>query len=329
MKQPLLLPNPKILTIVKMYLKRYFIFGVLCVTFLQCNNAKSDQHNTSAKKVLSIAPAPALQIPKKTVKTFPMLDTMVTLTIGGHKVDIRTPQKTDKQALASGDVEGNIIVLPGWSFSKEDWCNKSSLCKKALAKKYRLILPEMSKSVYSAKFYPQTRKDWQKYPDLNWVVKEMIPALQKKYGILLEDQKNFLLGLSTGARGVVAIGMAAPKVFSAGAALSGDYDPPKMPTDRLMIGYLGSFRQYPNRWKTGPENLVYHAKKLTMGLYLGHGKQDRIVPFNQSLLLYKALKKANPTMMLKYNWVNAGHNYKYWDSEVENMLRFFDDFLRG
>ena len=313
----------------KKHLNRFLLVGLSFLVLTQCKNTPKEQHNLATHQALAIAPAPALQIPKKSIKTYPMLDSLVTLTIAGHKVDIRTPSKDSSETLASGAVEGNIIVLPGWNFSKEDWCNKSALCKKALAKKYRLILPEMSKSVYSAKFYPQTRKDWQKYPDLNWVVKQMIPALQKEYGILLEGQKNFLLGLSTGARGVVAIGMAAPKVFSAGAALSGDYDPPKMPTDRLMIGYLGAYQQYPERWKTGPENLVYHAKKLTMGLYLGHGKQDRIVPFNQSLLLYNALKKANPEMMLKHNWVNAGHNYQYWNSEVDNMLRFFDDFLRG
>lgn len=283
-----------------------------------CHQKYKNQAESSASYALIAAPAITKDAYIKPPKTFPMLDSITTLTIGQHKVDIKTPKDS---------VKGNIIILPGWNFPKEDWCKKSSLCKKALTKGFRLILPEMGKSVYSAKFYPQTRKDWQKYPGLSWVSKEMVPTLQGKYGILRSSQANFLLGLSTGARGVVAIGVALPDLFKAGAALSGDYDPSKMLTDRLMIGYLGSFAQFSARWKTGPENLVYHANQLKMGLYLGHGKQDRVVPFNQSLLLYNALKKAHPTMMLKNHWTNAGHNYQYWDSEVDNMLNFFGDFL--
>lgn len=301
-------------------MKKNFTLFVACFTLLpwliSCGNA---QKNTQ-KAAFVVAPAAMKQSKITTPKTkvYPVLDSIATLTIGGHKLDVRSPK---------GDIKGNIVVLPGWNFPKEDWCNKSSLCKTALAQGFRLILPEMSKSVYSAQFYPQTLATWKKYPDLNWVIKQMIPSLQKEYGILLTTQKNFLLGLSTGGRGVVAIGIATPALFVAGAALSGDYDPTKMTTDRLMIGYLGSYAQFPARWKTGEENLVYHAKRLKMGLYIGHGKQDRVVPFNQSLLLYNTLKKVNPELKVKYNWVKAGHNYKYWNSEVDNMLKFFGEFL--
>ncbi len=316
-------------TIVKKYLNRLILICASFGALVQCKNTVHEKQGEGNRPILSAAPALALQLPQKPVKIYPMLDSLETLTIAGHKVDIRTPQNNNQANPGSGALAGNIIVLPGWNFPKEDWCNKSSLCKKALAKNYRLILPEMSKSVYSAKFYPQTRKDWQKYPDLNWVIKQMIPTLQKEYGILLSKQKNFLLGLSTGARGVVAIGMAAPELFKAGAALSGDYYPPTMPADRLMIGYLGTYYQYPERWKTGPENLVHQAKKLTMALYLGHGKQDKVVPINQSRLLLGALLEANPQRKLKYHWVDAGHNYQYWNAEVDNMLGFFDEFLKN
>jgi pimeloyl-ACP methyl ester carboxylesterase len=302
--------------IVKKNCTLLIIYLSLFPWLISCGNAQKNV----AQAALTVAPAAMNQSKITTPKTkvYPMLDSIATLTIGGHKLDVRSPK---------GDIKGNIIVLPGWNFPKEDWCNKSSLCKKALGQGFRLILPEMSKSVYSAQFYPQTLVAWKKYPDLNWVTKQMIPHLQKEYGILLATQKNFLLGLSTGGRGVVAIGVAVPDLFVAGAALSGDYDPTKMTTDRLMIGYLGNYAQFPARWKTGEENLVYHAKRLKMGLYIGHGRQDKVVPFQQSLLLYNALKKVSPDLKVKTNWTNAGHNYKYWNSEVAHMLTFFEEFL--
>lgn len=251
-------------------------------------------------------------------RPFPLKDTLQTLVIAGHAVDVRTP--------AQGKVKGNIIVLPGWSFSKEDWCDKSSLCTKALAKGYRLILPEMSKSVYSSTFYPETVKDWQKYPNKVWVIDEMIPVLQKKYEMLLPTQKNFMLGLSTGGRGVALIALAKPDLFLAVAALSGDFDQTQMNTDPLMIGYYGPYLKFKSRWE-GEDNPTKQAQFWKTPIYLGHGKQDNIVPVSQTQFFYSTIKKYHPTLKVKLNLPNATHDYKYWDSEVDNMLTFFADFL--
>jgi S-formylglutathione hydrolase FrmB len=245
-------------------------------------------------------------------------DTLATLTIAGHAVDIRTPSK--------GDIKGNIIVLPGWSFTKDDWCKNSTLCTKALEKGYRLILPEMGKSVYSAAFYPETLKDWEKYPNKAWVINEMIPTLQKKHEMLLPTQKNFILGLSTGGRGVALIALAKPDLFAAAAALSGDFDQTQMPTDRLMIGYYGSYLKFKSRWE-GEDNPTKQAEFWKIPLYLGHGRQDNIVPVSQTQIFYNAIKKYHHDLKVKLNLPNASHDYKYWDSEVDNMLTFFHDFL--
>lgn len=244
-------------------------------------------------------------------------DTLITLTIAGHTVDIRTP---------NGKVKGNIIVLPGWSFAKDDWCKNSTLCVKAIAEGYRLILPEMNKSVYSSEFYPETIKDWEKFPNKAWIIKEMIPTLQKKHDILLTSQKNFILGLSTGGRGVALIALAKPDLFVASAALSGDFDQTLMITDRLMIGYYGNYNQFKNRWE-GEDNPTKQAKHWKTPIYLGHGKQDNIVPVAQTQVFYNALKKYHPKLKIKLNLPDASHDYKYWDSEVDNMLDFFEEFL--
>ncbi len=246
-------------------------------------------------------------------------DTLQTVLIAGHLVDIRLP--------AQGEIKGNIIVLPGWSFSKEDWCNKSTLCNKALAQGYCLILPEMSKSVYSGAYYPETVKDWQKFPNKAWITTDMIPTLQKKHNILLSTQKNFILGLSTGGRGVALIALAQPTLFTAVASISGDFDQTQMATDRLMIGYYGSYLSFKSRWE-GEDNPTKQAHLWQTPIYLGHGKMDNIVPFTQTKMFYDAVKKHNPTLKMKLNLpAKAMHDYAYWDSEVDNMLAFFANFL--
>ncbi|NJK84110.1 MAG: alpha/beta hydrolase, partial [Saprospiraceae bacterium] len=180
------------------------------------------------------------------------LDSLQTLLIGGHLVDIMQP---------SGEIKGNIIVLPGWDFSRKDWCQKSSLCAQALARGYRLILPEMARSVYAAEYYLETRTDWLRYPNKIWCTDSLVPALQQRYGILLPEQKNFVLGLSTGGRGAALLSLALPELFTAAAALSGDFDQTKMPADNLMRGYYGEYSKFPERWK-GVDNPVYQADKF-------------------------------------------------------------------
>lgn len=239
-----------------------------------------------------------------------------TIEVAGHKVDIQNPKN---------DIIGNILVLPGWDFSRTDWCKNSELCKKALAKGYRLVFPEMSRSVYSSEFYPETLADWKKYPTKKWIVEELIPYLQKEKSIFLEKDKNFVLGLSTGGRGVALLCLALPELWTAGASLSGDFDQSIMPNDRLMIGYYGSFQKFKERW-IGQDNPLMQAKKFKTPIYLGHTKQDNIVPVSQTQLFYDALKKNKPQLKIKLNLVDGGHDYKYWNSEVDNMLHFFEEF---
>ncbi|MCU0444665.1 MAG: prolyl oligopeptidase family serine peptidase [Microscillaceae bacterium] len=285
----------------------------LIISTLACLGGCTNSTQTSSLKKNSPTVESATTLETKAEPPLKITDSLTTLEIGGHWLDIHTPQ---------GNSKGNIIVLPGWSFPRQDWCQKSALCRKARAAGYLLIMPEMGKSVYSSQFYPETLKDWQVYPNKAWLVNQMIPTLQKDYQMLLPNQKNYVLGLSTGGRGVAMLALALPDLFAACAALSGDFDQTQMPTDRLMIGYYGDYQRFKARWE-GEDNPTRHAAHFKTPIYLGHGKQDKIVPVSQTEIFYKALKKANPKLIIRLNLVNAQHDYAYWDSEVDNMLHFF------
>lgn len=289
---------------------KYKIIYLLAIIFLDACQVKSKQIEKKTKKQIEIA--------KETEKdTQVMLDSNQTIEIEGHLVDILLPE---------GEIKGNIIILPGWNFPKDDWCKKSSLCTKALAKGFCIIAPEMGKSTYSSEFYPQTRKDWQKYPKKGWVTDTMVTQLQKNYKILLEEQNNFVLGLSTGARGTALLCLDLPNLFTAAAALSGDYDQTKVYWDRIMTGYYGAYQQFPQRWKN-VDNIITDIQKWKTPIYLGHSKQDNIVPISQTVLMYNTLRKVHPNIKVKLNTPNGKHDYVYWDSEVDNMLSFFEEVL--
>ena len=232
---------------------------------------------------------------------------------GFTNVYIKTPKKKPI---------GTIVILPGWNLPVLDWCTKTTLCQKALEQGYILIMPEMAKSVYSYELYPETRNDWRKYATRQWFIDTLIPYFQKQYNLLLPGQKNYLLGLSTGARGVTLLSLDCSSIFVKAAALSGDYDQTQMPNDNLMKGYYGPYDRFKNRW-TGKDNVVYRFKELNIPIYLGHGKSDQVVPCQQTVQLADSLKKYKPNLVILHLDENAGHTYPYWDSEVDRVLAFF------
>lgn len=218
---------------------------------------------------------------------------------------------------------GCIVVLPGWNLPVSDWCTKTTLCQKALEKGYILIMPEMGKSVYSYQLFPETRKDWLVYATRRWFIDTLIRYFQVNDKLLLPGGNNFLLGLSTGARGVALLSLDCPEIFKKSAALSGDYDQTQMPSDNLMKGYYGTITDFPVRWK-GKDNVVYRFKELEIPIYLGHGKADQVVPCSQTIQFADSLNKYKPGLLTLHIDENAGHTYTYWNSEVDAVLKFFE-----
>ena len=236
------------------------------------------------------------------------------LNINSHKVFLKIQRQNKK---------GTFLVLHGWNLPVEDWCDKTSLCNKVLEKGYCIVLPDMGKSVYQEKNYPETRTEWRDYPTRRWLSDTLIPILQNKYSLLLKNEANYIVGLSTGARGVALVLLDLPELFKGAAALSGDYAQEKMPADNLTTGYYGSFEKYKERWLK-QDNPVSQIKEYKTPIYLAHGKLDKVVPAEQTIMFYDSLKKYHPYLKIKLNTPDARHDYLFWDSEVDNILKFFE-----
>ena len=303
----------------------YFILIICLVAIFagfSCQNKQEDKKYI--QEISETSTETASKIPANLSKAkkimFDSLKAFQTLKIGKFEIDIKVP--TD---IPASEIKGNILVLQGWAFAKDDWCKKSKLCQKALAAGYRLIMPEMGKSVYSGKYYKETLKEWRVFPKRGWLTDTVFKELQEKYGIMLANQKNYIIGLSTGGRGVALIALDKPELFAACATLSGDYDQAQMPTDRVMAGFYGSFATQTKRWQN-EDNVLARIAEWKTPIYIGHGKKDAVVPPEQSKLLYDAIKKNHTNLKIKLNMpANNAHDYKYWDSEVDNMLGFFQE----
>ena len=237
-----------------------------------------------------------------------------TIIVGSVPVDFRFPGIPSR---------GAILVFPGWNFSRTDVCSKSGFCIEAIRLGYVLVLPEMLKSVYSTTLFPETRADWRRYPTLHWITDTLIPFCRRQFHVFETGGRNFLYGISTGARGVALVAENTDSLFLAGAALSGDYDQTQMPTDRLMTGYYGSYDQFKKRWE-GPDNPSLHSDNLKITLYVAHGKMDAVVPCKQSIDFSEKIISENPRKRHLFQLCDTcGHNWAFWNSQTENVFRFF------
>jgi len=225
--------------------------------------------------------------------------------------------------ISKNEIRGTFLLLHGWNLPATDWCDKTVLCQKLLNKGFNIVMPDMGKSVYQKNNFPQTRIDWKHYPTRLWLSDTLIPFLQNNYSLLLKNENNYLVGLSTGARGVALLLLDYPELFKGAAVLSGDYSQEKLQNDNLMTGYYGAYNKYKDRW-LNIDNPVKRVGEFKTPIYLGHGKLDKVVPPSQTKMFYDSLKKYHPNLKIKLNMPDAQHDYKYWGSEVDNILVFFD-----
>lgn len=98
-----------------------------------------------------------------------------------------------------------------------------------------------------------------------------------------------------------------------------DHDDPGSPESFLVGGPLQE-----NPGKAARANpIAYISKEKTLPPFLIiHGDRDPLVPFNQSVLLYEALKAAGQNATF-YKVKGAGHGDGFWTSEVLDLVYKF------
>lgn len=223
--------------------------------------------------------------------------------------------------------KATLLVLPGWNYSDTEWCDKTQLCIKAKKQGFNLVFVEMQRSVYLKSYYTQTRKDYAKYPTRTWLIDSAFLPLFKA-NLIDTAQPVFVMGLSTGGRGAAILALDYPQLFSGAATLSGDFNPLLQKDDPLMINSIGPFSKNAKLWR-GDNNITLRAAEIKVPLYIGHGMADKVCPVNQSMQFVDTLRKKNPELIVKSNFPkSAGHNYNYWNSEVDAVLKFFSALIK-
>jgi S-formylglutathione hydrolase FrmB len=288
-------------------MKRHSLFFFLItLLFMSCQN---NAEKTEVKNEAAVKDA-LPEVAQITIER----DTNIVYDFEGesYEVMIKVPNQKPR---------GTILILQGWNFPNSSWCDSSSLCDKALEKGYVLVFPDMGKSIYQYNNTERTREDWQKQPTYFWLSTTVLLDLESEFGLFDFDHNNFVIGLSTGGRGAMFVGQRAPLSFKAAASLSGDFDQRAFPNDNLYLGFFGSDQ---SKWDSN-DNPIAEIDEFLCPMYIGHGMKDQIVSFEHFEHLQQMAEKKAPNWEVQFHADSIGrHDYAYWNSEVDAILRFFE-----
>lgn len=249
-------------------------------------------------------------------------DTSYSLTLKGVKYNIQlyVPRNNRRQL---------ILFLPGWNLPASDWKTKTHVVDSALSLGYCALLVDMGKSIYLDTFYNNTRSDYKNHPTRQWLWDIVLRPYRDAgfFSDVYNGLKSHVFGLSTGARGAVALAQDHYLTVNFVAALSGDYNPLLDTTDALMINAMGKFYQNQKRWESGSNNLL-HKGAFSGYLYIGHGKKDKVVKVQHSVEFADSLKSQNSKdqgwPFYTYFPEDSGHDYIFWNDaglKALNRLR--------
>jgi len=226
-----------------------------------------------------------------------------------------------------------LIALHPYNGSLTDWEKYTPIESYANQHDFVLVCPEMGKTVYETKFYPETIEKWNSIPGGVFVGEILIKYLQKNFALAADRESTGIFGVSTGARGAILIASVYNDVFGAVAGLSGNYDSLATTHSKLLTDVYGEYKDFKERWQK-KDNIMLLAENLEeTSLFLWHGKKDYIASNKQTILLVMKLrlfqKKEGEGYDFQYfEHKRASYGWPYWKEVVPEMMTFFEEKLK-
>lgn len=267
------------------------------------------------------------------------------LSIAQSKVDTiqvisAAMQKTLRAAVTTPDSysEGNqqyatLYLLHGGSGAFGDWHQKTTEpdLLHRLANQYNLIIvtPGVGPASY---YYDSPLLDSVRYE--TYMVKELIPEIDKTYRTLAKKESRAITGLSMGGHGAIVLSAKYPELFAAAGSMSGvmniDTRMWKVPAEfrnlrqegqKIMLGEISYDEPFSEYTAVGLVEKI-HANGLA--LIIDCGTDDFLIDTNRQMhqLL---LDQKTPH---EYTERPGAHTWDYWTEALPVHVLFFDKHLK-
>lgn len=223
-----------------------------------------------------------------------------------------------------------IYLLHGLTGNFANWTDSAKLAQYAANYNFIIVTPEGANGWYTdSATVPNDKYE-------SYIIKELIPEIDKNYRTLTDRKSRAIAGLSMGGYGSLKFGMKYPQMFVLAGSFSG-----ALPAASWSAKTLG------NNWKaltdsitsvygdegsaTRAENDIYKmAREMTPEkvkelpfLYLDCGTEDFLIQMNrdfQAILFEKKIPH-------EFRQLPGAHNWKFWDAQVQEFLQLSEKFM--
>jgi S-formylglutathione hydrolase FrmB len=169
----------------------------------------------------------------------------------------------------------------------------------------------------------------------DYIVFDLPRYVQQKYSI--DTSKQAIAGLSMGGYGAVMLALKHPRTFRFAGSLSGALSYPRdmhdttRPAERSLLPSLRrAFGETTNGFRAEHDvfHLVRQSSKVSAPyIYLVMGTADGFRNFLPANRAMADLLRASG-MAYEYHETPGGHNWQYWDQEVQPLLKRLRDLLQ-
>lgn len=157
-----------------------------------------------------------------------------------------------------------------------------------------------------------------------YVVKELVPFIDKQYRTIADRKARAISGLSMGGHGALYLSFRHQDVFGAAGSMSGGVDFRPFPENWDIKKRLGSITEFPENWNQNTvTNMLDLVKDNKLKLIIDCGVDDFFMKVNRELHAKMLELKIN------HDYVErpGEHNIKYWENSLKYQLLFFYNYF--
>ena len=214
-----------------------------------------------------------------------------------------------------------VYLLHGLTGHFDNWTDKTRIAQLAESANFIIVTPEGEDGWYT----DSATKAADKYE--SYIIKELIPEIDKKYRTIADRDHRVIAGLSMGGFGSLKFGLKYPDMFVLAGSFSGAIGAASI-TEKNFPGAIGKTIDAifgPDgsdvRKSNDPFAIVRRATpeqiKRFPFLYLDCGTEDFLFQNNRefdALLLEKKVPH-------EFRELPGAHNWTFWDAQVEEFLQ--------
>lgn len=224
-----------------------------------------------------------------------------------------------------------LYLLHGRRGDEHDWWTKTNLVQYAASRRLIIVTPGVGDSWYAN----SATNEQAKYEDA--IVRDLVTHIDNRYRTLATWHGRAIAGLSMGGLGAIKFALRYPEMFAFAAGFSGAFDVPRTvglddATDQRIKDIRSAYgpRDSPTRQANDVflllERITPERRARMPYLYVATGANDPLPPVMLSNPRFAdALRERK--FQYEYHERPGGHDWRFWDEEIKNMLERMTNFI--